>query len=108
MNKIMFAFVLASASAMAQQPQMPQMPQMPNLDELFMKQFDANQDGKVSKDEFLKPTVEQFDHMDSNHDGALDAAEVKAFNDEMQKRVQELQRQMQQHGIQGMPGMPKR
>lgn len=107
MKKTIAMLSLISLPAFAQQPQMPQMPQMPDLETLFMKQFDTNNDGKVSKDEFMKPTEEQFAHMDSNHDGALDAAEVKAFNNEMQQRMQELQRQMQQHGIQ-MPGMPQR
>jgi Ca2+-binding EF-hand superfamily protein len=79
------------------------MPQMPNLDEMFFKQFDTNQDGMVSKEEFLKPTEAQFDHMDRDKNGALDQAEVKAFNDEMKKRMQEMQRQMQQQYPQGTP-----
>lgn len=92
---------LLAAPAMAQQP-----PQMPNLEEIFFKQFDSDQDGRVTRAEFLKPTEAQFDHMDANKDGALDQGEVKAFNDEMQKRMQEMQRQMQQQGQ--MPGTPRR
>lgn len=100
MKKTLIALALFAAPALAQQPSM----QMPDLEEMFFKQFDTNADGQVDKDEFLKPTVEQFDHMDSNKDGSLDRAEVKAFNDEMQKRMQEMQRQMQQQGqMQGMP-----
>ena len=41
--------------------------------------------------------------MDTNKDGVLDQSEVKAFNDEMKKRGQEMLRQMQQQG-----GMPQR
>lgn len=96
MKKLIIALTLASTAAFAQQMQMPQ---MPDMDALFFKQFDANQDGQVSKNEFIKPTEAQFDHMDKNGDGALDAAEVKAFNEQMTKRMQELQRQMQQQGM---------
>jgi len=99
-KKVVIALVFLATPALAQQPQMP------DLEEMFFKQFDTNQDGLVSKDEFLKPTEAQFDHMDTNKDGALDQAEVKTFNDEMQKRMQEMQRQMQQQGQ--MPGAPRR
>lgn len=98
MKQILVALAFLTTPALAQQPQMP------NLEEMFFKQFDTNQDGRVDKDEFLRPTEAQFDHMDTNKDGALDQAEVKAFNEEMQKRMQEMQRQMQQQGqMQGMP-----
>ena len=65
---------------------------------MFFDQFDSNKDGVVSKEEFLKPTVEQFNHMDRDKNGSLDQAEVKAFNDEMKQRMQEMQRRMQQQG----------
>jgi len=96
MKKILIALALFSSPALAQQPPMQQMPQMPDLEKLFFEQFDTNKDGLVSKEEFLKPTVEQFDHMDRDKNGSLDQAEVKAFNDEMKQRMQEMQRQMQQ------------
>ncbi len=100
MKRILIAFTIACAPAFAQQGSMPQ---MPNLEALFFKQFDSNQDDKVSKDEFLKPTIAQFDHMDRNKDGALDQAEVRAFNQEMQQRMQEMKQRMQQQTPQGMP-----
>jgi Ca2+-binding EF-hand superfamily protein len=99
-KKILIALALICPTAFAQQGQMPQ---MPDLGEMFFKQFDSNQDGRVDKDEFLKPTEAQFDHMDKDGNGALDRAEVKAFNDEMQQRMEEMQRQMQQQYPQGMP-----
>ncbi len=101
MKKALIAFVLFSTPVMAQQQQRP------NLEEMFFKQFDTNQDGVVSKAEFLKPTEDQFAHMDRNQDGALDQAEVKAFNAEMDKRMQEMRQRMQQQG-QGPQGMPRR
>lgn len=103
MKKTIIALTLFSAPVLAQQPPMPQ---MPNLEELFFKQFDTDQDGQVTKEEFLKPSEAQFDHMDSNNDGILDASEVKAFNDEMKKRVQEMRQQFEQQG--GMQTMPPR
>ena len=75
MKKTTIALALICAPVFAQQDQMPQ---MPDLGELFFKQFDADKNGQVSK-----PTEEQFDHMDRDKNGALDQAEVKAFNDEM-------------------------
>lgn len=100
MKAIIVLLTLASTGALAQSGAMP------DLEELFFKQFDTNQDGSVSKAEFLKPTEAQFDHMDRNADGTLDAAEVKAFNDEMQQRMREMQQRMQQGGPQGMPRRP--
>ncbi len=100
MKKMLIALAIICPPAFAQQGQMPQ---MPDLGEMFFNQFDENRDGSVSRDEFLKPTEAQFDHMDRDKNGALDQAEVKAFNDEMQSRMQEMQRQMQQQHPQGMP-----
>ena len=104
MKKTLIALTLLTTPALAQQPsmqQMPQMPQMPDLEKVFFEQFDTNKDGVVSKEEFLKPSIDQFEHMDRDKNGSLDQAEVKAFNDEMKQRMQEMQRQMQQQG--GMP-----
>src|SRR5262249_25358957 len=44
----------------------------------FAKTFDANGDGKVSKEEFLAKRP-AFDKMDANKDGAVTAEEVKAL-----------------------------
>jgi hypothetical protein len=46
--------------------------------EIFAGQFDANKDGKVSKEEFMakKPG---FDHADTNKDGMVTADEIKAL-----------------------------
>lgn len=93
MKKTLIILALTCSPVLAQQGQAPQ---MPDLDGMFFKQFDTNQDGRVSKSEFMQPTEAQFDQMDKNRDGELDAAEVKAFNQEMQQRIQEMQRQMQQ------------
>ena len=44
----------------------------------FAKTFDANGDGKVSKEEFLAKRP-GFDRMDGNKDGAVTSEEVKAM-----------------------------
>lgn len=44
----------------------------------FAATFDANKDGKVSKDELLAKSP-GFDHMDVNKDGVVTADEVKAL-----------------------------
>lgn len=98
MKTTLFALVLISSPALAQQGQVPM---KPDLDAIFFQQFDSDKDGQVSKAEFLRPTEAQFDHMDKDKNGLLDAAEVKAFNEEMNQRMQQMQRQMNQQ--QGMP-----
>lgn len=100
MRNLLITLVAISAPALAQQPQMP------NLEELFFKQFDTNQDGQVSKAEFLRPTEAQFEHMDRDGNGVLDSAEVKAFNEEVQQHMKEMQQRMQQQG--GPQGTPWR
>ena len=95
-NGCLIAIALFSAPVLAQQAQMRGAP--PDLEKMFFEQFDSNKDGVVSKEEFLAPTVSQFEHMDRDKNGALDSAEVKAFNAEMKQRMQEMQRQMQQQG----------
>ena len=101
MKYTLIALTLFSAPLFAQQAPMQQMQQMPDLDAMFFEQFDTDKDGRVSRAEFLKPTEAQFDHMDRNKDGMLDQDEVKAFNAEMNQRMEEMQRQMMQQ--QGQP-----
>ncbi len=100
MNKTLIALIVACTPVFAQPGAMPQ---QPDLEQLFFKQFDRNNDHKVSKDEFLEPTIAQFEHMDRNHDGMLDRGEVEAFNQEMQQRMQEMRQRLQQQMPQGMP-----
>ena len=75
--------------------------EMPDQGQVFLKTFDANGDGRVSKEEYMKPQVQQiekqFDYLDKNKDGIVDTAEADAFAKEMQKRMEQMQRQMQEH-----------
>jgi Ca2+-binding EF-hand superfamily protein len=72
---------------------------MPDPGQTFMKNLDANQDGKVDVDEFGKRTGDSFDRMDTDGDGNASRAEADAFFGEMQKQMEEQMRKMQeQHG----------
>ncbi len=51
-----------------------------------LMQFDADGDGKVSKQEAPERMQEGFDAMDTNKDGALDQAEIKALRDMMRAK----------------------
>lgn len=42
-----------------------------------LKRFDADKDGAVSRDEFLRPRKDAFGALDANKDGAVDAAEFQ-------------------------------
>jgi hypothetical protein len=46
-------------------------------DEWLLFLLDKNRDGKVSKQEFLKFMDAEFDRLDTNNDGELDANELK-------------------------------
>ncbi len=49
----------------------------PNVD-AFLKKWDANQDGRISRHEARGKLRELFDEMDLNHDGYLDKVELEA------------------------------
>lgn len=80
---------------------------MPDPGQTFVKNLDADQDGKVSPEEFEAPNKESFSAMDANSDGTADKAEATAYFEEMrakmQERMQQVQEQMQQMQQQGQP-----
>lgn len=57
----------------------------------MLKQLDADKDGTVTLDEFLKPRSGRFAELDKNGDGSLDAAELSA---RMQQKADQRQRIM--------------
>ena len=92
MKSIITAVLLVAAAPLAAQTQGGN---MPSPSDMFMQQMDTDQDGKVSLEEFQRPTNEQFKYMDKNGDGAVTGDEVAAFHQEMQQRMQ--MQQGQQH-----------
>jgi Skp family chaperone for outer membrane proteins len=103
MKSMIPALLLAMALPVAAQPQGQMAQQSPT--QMFMEQKDANKDGKVTLDEFQKPTAEQlkgmeeqFKYMDKNGDGGVTTDELEAFHQEMQQRMQQMQQQQMQRG----------
>lgn len=54
-----------------------------------MKEIDTNNDGKISKSEFLAHKGKRFDKMDSNNDGYLSKEEAKAGRKAMKAKRHE-------------------
>lgn len=54
-----------------------------------MAAVDANKDGKISKDEFMKHHETMFDKMDANKDGFLDEKEMHHMMDHMHQHDQQ-------------------
>ena len=51
-----------------------------------MQRMDADGDGNVSRDEFMKGHEEMFDRIDKNGDGVIDSAERDGHRQMMRKR----------------------
>jgi Ca2+-binding EF-hand superfamily protein len=56
------------------------------VNEMF-KKSDSNNDGKVSKDEFLKQAGEKFESYDEDNDGALSEKEHEAMAAHKHKKL---------------------
>lgn len=70
----------------------------------MFKITDANQDGKVSRQEALATAAKRFDESDTNKDGFMTKEEMQtAHQKQMQMRQQRQQMKQQQGG--GMQGM---
>lgn len=63
--------VLSKAEFMAAAPQAPPPPNGAAL----LAKLDKNHDGKVTLEEYRAPVLQQFDRLDTNHDGVLSPAE---------------------------------
>jgi hypothetical protein len=59
-----------------------------NMSERMME-MDKNKDGKLSSDEVPERMQRFIERMDTNGDGAVDKAEMEAFQKEMQERFQD-------------------
>ncbi len=54
-----------------------------------MMMMDTNNDGKVSKEEFMARHEAMFSKMDANGDGVVDADEMKAMQDKCRNNMKE-------------------
>jgi len=52
------------------------------------KRLDTDKDGSVSEDEFLAGPKKRFEKLDTNSDGKIDSAEMKASVEKMQERME--------------------
>ena len=78
----MLALLTSPALADNTQPVQQAPSQGPTLEQiamLFFRQYDGNGDGTVTRREFLTPSMNQFNYLDRNGDGAVDMSEVNAF-----------------------------
>ncbi len=50
---------------------------------------DTNEDGKISKEEYLADAANKFDSMDSNADGFISKEEMKEFREKMRSKFKE-------------------
>ena len=85
-------FFIITSSAFAESPSPPQL-DFHEMHDKMLDRLDTNKDGKVSKDEFLRPKEERFAKFDTNKDGFLDSTEMQAVKDKME--------QMREHGFGG-------
>lgn len=87
-------------AAYAQQQGMQSQQNMPDPGQMFLKQFDANKDGKVTMDEFLQPQVERmkqgFMQMDANNDGVVTAEEASAYMNKQMEQMRQMRGGQQQ------------
>jgi len=67
----------------------------PSRSQAFMENLDSNKDGRVDKEEFLKPFEAQFEMMDQNKDGAIEKSEFEAIERAMRERMQQMRRKEQ-------------
>ena len=72
-----------------------------------MMELDKNKDGKITADEVPERMQRFLERMDSNGDGAVDKAEMEAFQEQMRQRWQQGGgRDRGARGGQGGPGGP--
>jgi hypothetical protein len=60
------------------------------MGEMMFKQHDTNNDGVITKEEFMKTVEARFDKMDADSDGKVTKEEVKKHGDEMKKKFEEM------------------
>lgn len=72
--------LMVETSAFAQKASVPKPPAGARLNEEQVRQLmvlmDTNKDGKVSKQEWMKFMEAEFDRLDKDHDGSLDADDL--------------------------------
>ncbi len=65
------------------------------LEKMFDKQ-DTNQDGVITKEEFMKHAEERFIEMDENNDNEVTKEEAKAYGEKMREKWQQKKQEMKE------------
>jgi Ca2+-binding EF-hand superfamily protein len=77
---------LVGARALVSSPKQDLMPGLKQTVQLLVM-MPTDENGKVSKAEFMKFMEAEFDKLDKNHDGALDVKEVVQSQDKQPKET---------------------
>lgn len=85
MQRIIALLALAASPVLAQDA--AQGPNLERINQLFFHQYDGDGDGRVTRREFLTPSMAQFDYLDRNGDGMVDMNEVAAFTKMMTEQA---------------------
>ena len=62
------------------------------------RMFDADGDGRITRDEFVAGSLRRFDMIDADHDGQLTKTERQAAMEAMRARMEERMREMMTGG----------
>ncbi|MEX2496641.1 MAG: hypothetical protein WD448_11155 [Woeseia sp.] len=81
--------VTAAASMLMAQEREPRMEMMQKGGMQMMKKMDADENGEISKGEFVQAHEEMFASMDKNGDGKLDQEEQTAMMERMRRHKME-------------------
>lgn len=82
------AFVMTAPAAFAEDPAKPAV-ERPHRGGGMLEKLDTNQDGDVSKEEFMAFHEARFGELDANGDGKISKAEGDSKRAEMQKKMKE-------------------
>ena len=73
----------------------------------YLSAFDANQDGRVARKEYLAKREKKFAELDLNHDGFLSREEAKAAKAKLLQRREERRAEAQHSAAQAAPQAPQ-
>lgn len=101
-----FGVMLLPSAPVLAQPEMPEPPEVTVIEGPMFQKMDANNDGSVTRDEFMALHMEKFDAMDADDDGTISGEEMRTaqqkrreamrtFQEQRMKKMQEYRAEMQ-------------
>lgn len=73
----------------------------------WASELDADGDGKISKEEYLKAAEERFNKMDKGGDGFIDAEDQQSMKEKMKERMEKMHEKMKEGAAQLREGADK-